>query len=210
MQEYNILMHRKEAFMAQKVYPDWVQKQRTKGTTVKKNGDNYYLYKHSSRRVPGKKNPVPVDTYIGRITPNGVEKGGRRKVDLKNSEIIVREYGFSRAVEFLCTDGWKEALGDGIWERMLPWVIFRESPESYIQDRNGFEIDPGEEIKRKAGIQKNMLSRRIAREYGINLDDLKILSTIYLVTIGKNQMISRISDQQKILLDRLGIRLEVS
>ena len=55
-----------------------------------------------------------------------------------------------------------------------------------------------------------MLSRRIAREYGINLDDLKILSTIYLVTIGKNQMISRISDQQKILLDRLGIRLEVS
>ena len=131
-------------------------------------------------------------------------------MDLKNSEIIVREYGFSRAVELLCTDGWKEALGDGIWERMLPWVIFRESPESYIQDRNGFESDPGEEIKRKAGIQKNMLSRRIAREYGINLDDLKILSTIYLVTIGKNQMISRISDQQKILLDRLGIRLEVS
>jgi len=122
----------------------------------------------------------------------------------------VREYGFSRAVELLCTDGWKEALGDGIWERMLPWVIFRESPESYIQDRNDFESDPEEEIKRKAGIQKNMLSRRIAREYGINLDDLKILSTIYLVTIGKNQMISRISDQQKILLDRLGIRLEVS
>lgn len=122
----------------------------------------------------------------------------------------MREYGFSRAVELLCTDGWKEALGDGIWERMLPWVIFRESPESYIQDRNDFESDPEEEIKRKAGIQKNMLSRRIAREYGINLDDLKILSTIYLVTIGKNQMISRISDQQKILLDRLGIRLEVS
>lgn len=122
----------------------------------------------------------------------------------------MREYSFSRAVELLCTDGWKEALGDGIWERMLPWVIFRESPESYIQDRNDFESDPEEEIKRKAGIQKNMLSRRIAREYGINLDDLKILSTIYLVTIGKNQMISRISDQQKILLDRLGIRLEVS
>ena len=42
--------------MAQKVYPDWVQEQRTKGTTVKKSGNNYYLYKHTSRRVPGKKN----------------------------------------------------------------------------------------------------------------------------------------------------------
>ncbi len=41
--------------MAQKVYPDWVQEQRTKGTTVKKSGNNYYLYKHTSRRVRGKK-----------------------------------------------------------------------------------------------------------------------------------------------------------
>ncbi len=42
--------------MAQKVYPDWVQEQGTKGTTVKKSGNNYYLYKHTSRRVPGEKN----------------------------------------------------------------------------------------------------------------------------------------------------------
>lgn len=71
--------------MAQKVYPDWVQEQRTKGTTVKKSGNNYYLYKHTSRRVRGKKNLVQVDTYIGRITPNGVEKrrpteGGSEKL----------------------------------------------------------------------------------------------------------------------------------
>lgn len=77
------------------------------------------------------KKPIPVDTYIGRITQNGVEKGARRKVNLKNSNIIVREYGFSRAVELLCTDGWKEALGDGIWERML-CALYWEIAE-YVQ-----------------------------------------------------------------------------
>ena len=63
-----------------KVYPEWVQKHRRKGTTIKKVGNNYYLYKHSSKRVPGKKYPVPVDTYIGRITQEGVVKSEIKKV----------------------------------------------------------------------------------------------------------------------------------
>lgn len=50
------------------VYPDWVQQYRTKGKTVKKKGDKYYLYSRTSKRVPGKKYPQPVDTYIGIIT----------------------------------------------------------------------------------------------------------------------------------------------
>ena len=56
----------------EKKYPDWVQKYRITGTTVKKRGDSYYLYKRTSRRVKGKKYPQPVDTYIGVITPEGV------------------------------------------------------------------------------------------------------------------------------------------
>ena len=52
----------------EKVYPAWVQAQRIRGTTVKKKGDSYYLYKRTSKRVPGKKYPQPVDTYIGIIT----------------------------------------------------------------------------------------------------------------------------------------------
>ena len=48
----------------EKTYPEWVQKYRTKGMTVKKKGDAYYLYKRTSKRVPGKKYPQPVDTYV--------------------------------------------------------------------------------------------------------------------------------------------------
>lgn len=73
--------------MSKKVYPDWVQKQKTTGTTVKKVGNHYYLYKHSSKRVRGKKNPVPVDTYIGKITPEGIEKSGSKKVVVNDAEV---------------------------------------------------------------------------------------------------------------------------
>lgn len=42
----------KKAPMNEKDYPDWVQARKARGTTVKKVGGNYYLYKHMSKRVP--------------------------------------------------------------------------------------------------------------------------------------------------------------
>ena len=80
-----------------KTYPDWVQEYRTRGTTVKRKGEKYYLYKRTSRRVPGKKYPQPVDTYIGVITPEGVLKSDKKKVTLTDAS--VKEFGFSRAVK---------------------------------------------------------------------------------------------------------------
>ena len=122
--------------MSEKVYPDWVQKQKTTGTTVKKVGNNYYLYKHSSKRVPGKKNPVPVDTYIGKITPEGIEKSGLKKVVVNEAEAIVKEYG----------------------------VDFKE---------------------------------------------LRQLSSIYMVIVSGKKLVSKISEGQKKLLERLELKLEV-
>ena len=91
--------------VTEKKYPDWVQKYRSKGTTVKKKGDSYYLYKRTSRRIKGKKYPQPVDTYIGVITPEGVIQSNKRKVSLTNAEVW--EYGFSKAVWELCPDDWE-------------------------------------------------------------------------------------------------------
>ena len=55
--------------------PEWVQQFKTQGTTVKKIGNNYYLYYATSKRVPDKPYPVSVQTYIGKITENGVVSG---------------------------------------------------------------------------------------------------------------------------------------
>lgn len=192
--------------MSNKVYPEWVQKQKTRGTTVKKVGNNYYLYKHSSKRVPGKKYPVPADTYIGKITPDGIEKSGSKKVDINETDVIVKEYGFSRSVELLCPAGWKEPLGKN-WQEVLDFILVRESPESYIPQIRKIPdtLDPHIQL----GAQKAALQRRIKKEYGIDLKDLHLLSTIYIVQISGNLLLSNISEEQKKLLERLDLKLEV-
>lgn len=192
--------------MSKKVYPDWVQKQKTRGTTVKKVGNNYYLYKHSSKRVPGKKNPVPVDTYIGKITPDGIEKGVTKKVATNDTEVVVKEYGFSRSVEFLCPVSWKEPLGKN-WQEVLDFIIVRESPESYIKDVRKVPeaLDPHIQL----GAQKSALQRRMRKEHGIELNDLRLLLTVYVVSIANKKFVSKMTDGQKALLERLGLELEV-
>ena len=192
--------------MAGKVYPDWVQEQRTTGTTVKKVGNNYYLYKHSSKRVPGKKNPVPVDTYIGKITPDGIERGNSRKMDVKAPEVIVKEYGFSRAMESLCPAGWKEPLGKD-WQKVLDFIIARESPESYIPQIREVpqQLDPHIQL----GAQESSLQRRMRKEHGVGMKDIRPLMTIYIVRIAGREFLSKTSDGQKEILGKLGLTLEV-
>lgn len=188
-----------------KVYPDWVQKYREKGTAIKKVGNNYYLYKHSSKRVPGKKHPIPVDTYAGRITPEGLVKTERRKIE-QGSEIEVSEFGLSRAVELLCPEGWKKPLGDD-WDKVLDLIIYRESPETYISKLREVTEDISPRIQ--LGSQTALLSRRMYKEHGVGLKELQILKTIYLVRVGGKNFISRINPDQAGLLEKLGIELEV-
>ena len=61
-------------------YPDWVNAFKEKGTSVKKVGNEYYLYRSTSKRVPGKKYPQPVQEYIGTITREGVRRTHMRKI----------------------------------------------------------------------------------------------------------------------------------
>lgn len=187
-----------------KTYPDWVQEYRTRGTTVKKNGEKYYLYKRTSKRVPGKKYPQPVDTYIGVITPGGVLKSDKKKVALTDAS--VKEFGFSRAVEALCPQSWKEPLGKA-WQEVLDFIILKESPESYVAAERGTVevLEPHIQY----GAQKGSLMRRMQKESGADLKDLKCLSTIYLIYMDGNKVISRISEGQQEILERFHINLEV-
>ena len=185
-----------------KTYPDWVQEYRTRGMTVKKKGDAYYLYKRTSKRVPGKKYPQPVDTYVGLITPNGVVYSDKKKVTLSNIE--VREYGFSHALWELCPQDWKKPLGKD-WEDVLSIIITRNSPESYLKDRvlRKEEADLHYQFQAQAA----SLGRRFFNKYGIGFQELEILKTIYLVRIEKNNAISVVSPEQQELIERLGLKL---
>lgn len=189
--------------VTEKVYPQWVQEYRTKGTTVKKKGNAYYLYKRTSKRVPGKKYPQPVDTYIGIITPQGVVKTKKKKVEL--SEIDVYEYGYSTVIWQLCPKGWKEPAGEE-WEDVLKMLILKWSPQSYL--REGYEGKDPESFHCSFNAQGGLLARRIYKEHKVELKELEILKTVYLVHMGKEEAVSRISEEQKNLLERIGVELE--
>ena len=59
---------------SKKIYPDWVEKEHVKGTSIKQIGENYYLYECTSKKVKGKSYPVSIQRYIGKITQEGLIK----------------------------------------------------------------------------------------------------------------------------------------
>lgn len=188
----------------EKKYPDWVQQHRTRGTTVKKKGDAYYLYKRTSKRVPGKKWPQPVDTFIGVITPEGVIASDKRKVSL--TDIEVYEYGFSKALLDLCPKSWKKPLGND-WENVFLIILKSWSPESYLlRGKENLEAD---DYHYSFPAQMASLSRRLYKEHGVNPDDLLVLKTVYLLIIDKKKVISKINEVQRELAGKIGLRLEV-
>lgn len=191
----------------EKKYPDWVQAQRIQGTTVKKKGDNYYLYKRTSRRVPGKKYPQPVDTYIGLITPDGILESGKRKVSL--SEIQVWEYGFSNAVIQLCPERWKVLLGDK-WKAVLKAILLNESKASYV-GRNDKEWDTSGVDLGHISIPAHTISlkRRFLETTGDHFEILEELKRLYLVSVDGKEVLSAVNPEQKKLIERFGLKMEV-
>ncbi len=57
--------------------PKWVEKYRKPGTTIRKIGNGYYPYSSTSKTVEGKKYPVSVQNYLGRITEDGPTDAGK-------------------------------------------------------------------------------------------------------------------------------------
>ena len=189
--------------VTEKKYPDWVQKYRTQGKTVKKKGDAYYLYKRTSKRVPGKKYPQPVDTYIGIITPDGIVESKKKKISL--TDIEVWEYGFSKAVMDLCPEEWKKLLGDD-WEDILRIIICGWSERSWLKKEG---IRGKDDFRCQFNVQAASLSRRIFKKHGIEVKSLYPLKDIYLVIMGREKAISKIGPDQQSVIDSLGLELEV-
>lgn len=189
----------------EKKYPEWVQKQRRAGTTVKEKGGKYYLYKRTSRRVEGKKYPQPVDTYIGVITPEGVIESARRIVSI--TDIEVYEYGFTESVMQICPESWKKAIGED-WEEYLRVIIKDYSGDTYLLKEH--KIKTKEEFRHNFGAQIASLNRRMRLESGTDLNELMLLKNIYLIYLEKGPVVSRMTQEHREFLERHGIRLERS
>lgn len=185
--------------MSKHTYPDWVTSQRPKGTAVKKVGNQYYLYKHTSKRVPGKKYPQSVDKYLGIITENGIVYRDVKKVSI--SDVEVYEYGFSKALQTIVTDEWKKPLKSE-WNDVLLAIIYRYSPNSYLFIGRDIPT-PNRNLALHASKLENLINP-------MTFDDLNILRNVYLIHFEDRDIISKIHPDQKEVADKLSVELEVN
>lgn len=179
-------------------YPQWVTEQRPKGHVIKKVGNKFYLYKRTSKRIPGKKYPQAEDTYVGMITENGISYSSTKKVTLSNAEVY--EFGFSRTLESIVTDEWKKTLKND-WHDVLLAIINLYSPNSYLF-RDTAVPTPNRNIDLHAGKLERLIEP-------LTFEDLEPLKTVYLIHFEEQDVISRIKPLQKELADRLSVKLEV-
>ena len=138
------------------------------------------------------------------ITPEGVIQSNKRKVDLTDAEVW--EYGFSKAVWELCPDDWKKPLGDD-WQDVLSIILLKQSPTSYIQKTRVMKKES--DFRYQFAAQTASLSRRIYKKQGIGLEELHQLETIYLVCLDKTEIISKVNEGQRRLLEKIQVALEM-
>lgn len=70
------------------MFPDYVMKYKKPGFKIIQKGEQYYLYKTTSKRIEGFKNPQAINTYLGIITEDGLIRAKTRLDD-----IVSYEYG---------------------------------------------------------------------------------------------------------------------
>lgn len=109
-------------------YPDWVLKEKKKGTEIRKIGNNYYLYKVTSvwDKEKGRAKKI-TEKFLGKITPDGLVEPRLERVRASLNNIAVKEFG---ATNFLleANDDIKERfkkLYPNTWKELFIFSVFR-------------------------------------------------------------------------------------
>ena len=183
------------------VYPQWVRDQVPPGHSVKRNGNQYYLYKTKSVYVPGKKNPQPESKYVGVITKEGIRYSSRHVVDTDiHPEWF--EYGFSKCVYDMCFDVLiKDFKTQELTEEVVLNVIRQLSPRSFLL--RGKTIASAEELHICICNQ----IKKIETKKKIRFEDLAILKDILLIEMDERKIITAANDDQEELIKRLEVNL---
>ncbi len=120
-------------------YPDWVLRQKIKGTEIRKIGSNYYLYKIRSEWDKDKKRAKKItEKFLGRITEEGLRKPKLERLIEAQKNICVKEFGASQFIKTESNDiiqNLKETFPDN-WKEIFTFAVFRffsASPLKNIQ-----------------------------------------------------------------------------
>ena len=103
------------------VYPEWAEKYRTKGRTIRKVRNGYGLYQCTSEYVKGQKYPKSVQKYLGMITE---DKGFIPKGHSVSSKRQYIEYGLSHFIMKNFKRDLARSLNSGSEEMVILGIIF--------------------------------------------------------------------------------------
>ena len=89
--------------------PNWINKYKEKGTSIRKKGNKYYKYKVHSVRKPDKKYPVLIqDELLGIITKENGFVSSKRKSIVPSDTQVVTLYSFANNGLFIEAFGGRE------------------------------------------------------------------------------------------------------
>ncbi len=173
--------------------PDWARNFKRKGTVLVMVGDLCCLYKATSKRVQGKKNPVSVRTYIGTVTPDGVVV--KKDINIDKGDMDVYEAGITDFVlSYVPEKLVRGKKGESEDERkkredyLIKQMILSLSPESYVSRECHIDNAVDKEVQ--------ALKTRFQKVTGVNFEDLECLKRVYLVVLADGtEARSRMKDE---------------
>lgn len=164
-------------------YPDYVKKLKPKGSVAKKSGDRYLIYSATSKRVPGKKNPVQVlGAQIGYVDNHGYHPCERAMADF--SAPVVRECGFTDFMIAVVEPAY--LVQNSSWGKAKASDVFRSvvailSPMSYLADTARYDSEGLAAI----GVSVSRQARSIMAMAEASEDDLELMKYACYVRLGE-------------------------
>lgn len=153
--------------MKLKDMPDWVLRQKPKGTQIIVKKDGYYLYKIRSEWDPLKKRPKKItEKYLGKITKEGLVQPKHERVLSSINTITVKEFGASILMNSLEND-LKTKLQKYFpndWEEIFLFAVFRFFESSPIKNlQHYFEHSYFSDVFPKANLLPKNISQKIEK-----------------------------------------------
>lgn len=81
------------------------------------------------------------------------------------------------------------------------------SPETYLAKER--TLKPEQDFHYQFNAQASSLSRRMYKEHGVGLQELQVLKCIYLLYMEKERAVSKINQEQELLLEKTGVDLSL-
>lgn len=207
---YNILY---TIHMRKTEYPEFIRKLRPKGTCLKKEGDIYNVYQVTSKRMPGKKYPMPqTGPLLGYIDEQGFHEKKKQVFDVQ--DLTSYEYGYT-AYLLLHEDDFVSHFKKSHAKLLAKEAkeIFRNmililSPYSVLAIDTSFQKKSAEELHDLYGVSVCATKSLINRIMPIDENIEAGLKCLGCIRTNKKLILSKPCEALKTHLDNIGITEE--